>query len=824
MLNQLIMNNKTQVLIIILIFIYQSIFAQDIIISGKVLDEFNGMPLEYATIIFTSNGNIDEVFGGVTNDKGDFNITLKQGDYNVKVEFIGYTSLTISKKHFFKDTSFGTISLSENTQGLSEVIVTSEKKHVSTKFDKKIYNVSKDLTTQGSNALEALNNVPSVNVSVDGSVMLRGSSDVRILVNGKPSGLVGISSNKALERLSVNSIEAIEVITNPSARYDAEGVSGIINIILKKGRVQGFNGSVQSTVGNPVNYGLSANINYRKEKMNVFASGSYGYVKTPGEGFANTTYFNEDGTILAFLDEESTKERGGHNFTFSLGSDYYINDTNTITFMGLVTKENNDNVGSLWFDTFDEQYNLLHTRLRTETETEQDASNEFLLTYESFFNDDEEHILTVSAKYDSNKEDEHSLYKDVFIVGTGENALDKAITLETQNNLLLQVDYIFPFSEKGKIEAGYKSNFRNVNSTFTVEEFDYDANSWNVNTNLSSELDYKEDIHAIYGQYANTFNKFNLFAGARVEALDIDYFAENTFFNKNYINLFPTLHLGYILSETAELKTSYSKRIKRPGFRDLSPFSSYTNDINLSSGNPNLNPMFTNAFELGYIKSLGNLNLNTTTYFQCSTDLIQDVTTQTGSFTEDGIPIWITKPFNIGTEKRYGFEVSSFYKPNSWFQINADVNVFGYNQKGSYENIIEDADNTGSFVEVTEMVDFSSSSWFARIAPKFKFPKDFQVQIRMIYNGAFKESNSNKKSVFVTNVAINKELFDGKGSLNLSVSDLFNSRVNKSENFNANSVSYEEYQDSKRQINLVFSYRFKNFKEAKLEVIETENI
>ena len=811
------MNTKIYIVIVFLISICESTFAQNITVSGKVLGKLNNTPLEYATIIFTSVEDTNKIYGGITNEKGGFDITIKQGDYHIKVEFMGYTSYQTTNKTLLKDTSLGAILLSEDAQALSELVVISEKKLVSTNFDKKIYNVSKDLTTQGSNALETLNNVPSVNVSVDGGVMLRGSSNIRILINGKPSGLAGISNTQALERLQANSIESIEVITNPSARYDAEGASGIINIILKKGRVQGFNGSIQTVIGNPTNYGISANINYRKEKFNVFANGAYGYVKTPGENFINTMYVNEDSITTGFLNERSTKKRGGQNFTFAFGSDLYFNDKNTLTFMGLVTKEDNDNMGNLWFDTFDVQHNLLQTRLRTDAEKELDANNEFSLTYESFFDANKKHILTIAAKYDSNKEDEHSFYNDTFIIGTGADAQDRATTLETQNNLLLQADYIFPFAENGMIEAGYKSNFRNVSYNFTVEEFD--ANIWNTNTDLSNELHYKENIHAIYGQYANTFGKFNLLAGARAEAsnITIDYFTTNTFLKKNYTNLFPTLHLGYELSEAGELKASYSKRIKRIGFHQLNPFSSYTNDIHLRSGNPDLNPMFTNAFELGYLKNWEQVNLNATTYFQYSTDLVQNITTQTGRFTEDGIPILISKPLNIGTENRYGLEVSSTYKPNSWLQINADANVFGYNQQGSYPNTIEDSNNPGNYVNTTETVNFSSSSWFARIAPKFQLPKDYNIQLRMIYNGAFKESNLYRKPVFVTNIAVNKELFDGKGSLNLSISDLFNSRINKIESYNTSFSSYGEYQNSKRQLNLTFTYRFRNFKEKSIE-------
>lgn len=787
-------------------------------VTGKVIEKGTNVALEYATVSFTETGQQTPKYGGITNEKGEFSIEIEAGTYDVKVEFIGYKSMTLKNQQILKDLDLGTLYLLEDAEALGEVVIKGEKRLFETKLDKKIYNISKDLTAQSTNVLQALNNVPSVSVSVDGGITLRGNSNVRVLVNGKPSGLIGISDTQGLERLSSNSIESIEIITNPSARYDAEGASGIINIILKKGKNLGFNGSVQAVVGVAETYGIGTNLNYRMRKLNVFTNLNFEYSKRPGNQLVNTTYFDETTRdITGFLNQSQDITRGGPQYTFALGADYYFNDKNTLTFIGLYTGEDNDNIGTLTFNNYDANRNLISTRLRDEHEIEDEKSDEYTLTYKSIFDEDEEHLLVIEAKYDSNVEIESANFEDTYTFGNFENQKDRTATEENQQNLLLQADYIFPFSENGQFEAGIRSNIRTIKYNSVIEEFNNTTNIWELNTNLSNRMDYGENIYAVYAQYANTFGKFNMLAGLRLEVtdIDVDQYTANISFDKNYNNLFPSFHLGYELSENAELKTSYGRRISRPGFRSLNPFSGFSDDVNLFSGNPDLNPVFTNVAELGYSKNWDNISIDAVGYFQYSEDIIQRIPTNSGMVNSENIPVLITRPVNVGTENRYGIELSSLYKPTNWLRVNGTINWYRFKQNGSFDNVISDPTNPTNLITQRQSLNTSSSSWFARLSPKVSLPKDIDLQIALQYDAPFKETNTTKREIFVTNISVNKELFKGRGSINLNASDVFNSRVRRRDAFNTTFRSYSEYQRFERQINLTFTYRFRNIIEER---------
>ena len=783
------------------------------IVTGKILQKETNIPLEYATISFTETGKANPKYGGITDEKGTFSIEVEKGTYTIEIEFIGFKPFYLENKRIENDLDLGILYLSEDAKLLSEVIVKGEKSLLENKLDKKIYNIGQDLNAQSSNVLQALNNVPSVAVSVEGSITLRGNNNVRILINGKPSGLVGISDAQGLERLSSNAVESIEIITNPSARYDAEGASGIINIILKKGKNIGFNGTVQTVIGIPETLGIGGNLNYRTKKFNVFTNFNFEDSKRPGNESVNTTFFDETtGTTTGFLTQSQEITRDGSEYTLAIGVDYYFNEKNSLTFMGLYDHEGNDNEGLSIFNTFDFNRTLISVRLRDERELEEDASDEYTVTYKSIFDEEEKHLLTVEAKYDSNTEIESANFNDTYTFGNSENTQDRTATDERQNNLLIQADYVFPFSETGIFEAGYRSTIRTIKFNSTVENFNTNTNSWELDSNLSNRMNYGEDIYAAYTQYTNTFGKFNILAGLRLEVTNINVtqFTTNVKFDKNYSNLFPSFSLGYKLNEKSEFKTSYSRRISRPSFRELNPFADYSNDLNLISGNPDLDPVFTNSLELGHAKNWDKITLETTGYFQYSEDIFQLITTNSGMLHEENIPILITRPVNVGIENRYGMEVSSIYSPTNWLQVNGSLNWFHFEQNASIDNTIQDPNNNNELITQRQSLNTSSSSWFTRISSKIAFPNHIDLQIGIQYDAPFKEVNTTRRDILVSNISVNKEFFKGRGAINLNVSDVFNSRVCSQEASSKTFLSSSEFQYFERQINLMFTYRFKN--------------
>ena len=300
-----------------------------ITITGKIIEKKSKLPLEYATITFKNSKNPKLIFGGITDNKGDYYIEIVPGIYNITLEFISFKPTFIPQKELTQSTNLGTIALEEDATQLNEVVVRAEKTTVEIKLDKKVYNVGQDMMVKGGTASDVLDNVPSVTVDADGNVALRGNDNVKILIDGRPSNAINIAD--ALRTISADALDKIEVITNPSARYDAEGGGGIINILLKKGKNQGINGTIIGTVGNPKNYGLVSNVNFKSEQFNLFSTLGYNDSKAPGKSKTDTDYLNPDGTIQKTINERSTRERGRKGFNYTIGLDWYLDKNLTWT-------------------------------------------------------------------------------------------------------------------------------------------------------------------------------------------------------------------------------------------------------------------------------------------------------------------------------------------------------------------------------------------------------------------------------------------------------------------------------------------------------------
>ena len=326
--------NKTSLFFVVLIFTFLNVFSQkpqniQISIIGNIVDSKTNEPLEYATIVL-NNQKTKQLSGGITDEKGNFNIKVNPGIYDISFEFISFKTIKLPNKTINSSINFGTIKLSEDSDKLDEIVIIAEKSTVEIRLDKRIYNVGKDMTVKGGSASDVLDNVPSVDVDVEGNVSLRGNENVRILIDGKPSALVGLSGTDALRQLPADAIERVEVVTSPSARYDAEGTAGILNIILRKGVAKGFNGSMNATVGDPKQYRIASNVNYRTKKVNFFTNLGYRNSSGPGKYLTNLTIFeNESINSLRIEDRDFERNRNGYNI--NLGLEYFLSDKSSIT-------------------------------------------------------------------------------------------------------------------------------------------------------------------------------------------------------------------------------------------------------------------------------------------------------------------------------------------------------------------------------------------------------------------------------------------------------------------------------------------------------------
>ena len=757
-------------------------------LTGTVLDAESREPLAYAAVSVLNRPDSSLVDGVVTDETGSFTLETRQQDFLVRIEYLSYEPKYVSD---FSGQQGRTIRLDDiylraSDQMLQEVKVKGRREQVVMSLDKKVFNVSEDLSRIGGNAQDVLDNIPSVTVDVDGNVSLRGSGNVRILVNGKQSGLVGISGADALRQLSSNLIERVEVVTNPSAKYDAEGMSGIINIVLKKDSNQGLNGSFDLYTGYPQDHSVAANLNYRREKINFFGSYGFQYEKRPGNSYQRRVLTNEDGTTDVLVQDETfTRSEYSHNFR--TGLDYFINPKNTLTGAFLFRTGRGNNINELNQLNYDGNDVLLGGKVRNFDERETEPNMDYNLSYKRTF-DKKEQVLTVDANYTYGYEeevadiDEEPYSTDVPVSELRDQF--SSIT-ETNDNLVVQADYSQPIFGKGKLDAGYKSSIRNINNDYFVEELR--DGQWVTLPEVTNQFAYDEDIHAVYATVGNEQEKFTYQLGLRVEATQIDtrLIETNEENTKEYLNAFPTGHFAYNLKNYNTLQLSYSRRIDRPYYRSLSPFYSYTNPYYLRTGNPDLDPEFTHSFELGHMKNWQRSSLSSAVYYR-HTD---GVTERIESVTEDGVTI--SRPENLSTENSMGLELVASSDILDWWKVNGSANFF---------RSITDGSNLGtSFYADTY-------SWFARLNSRMDLKVvDFQAMFN--YRAAAQTTQGRRLPYSYLDLAFVRDVWGDKGTLSLKVSDVFNSRVYRSTSSGEDFFIDRSYRRSVTQVSLGLTFR-----------------
>ncbi|MDG2073904.1 MAG: TonB-dependent receptor, partial [Polaribacter sp.] len=584
---------KKSILILICLFSISAIIAQrpaqakTFSVSGKVIDKDTKEPLEYATVVL-KNIKDNKLSGGITDGKGEFFIKIAGGTYDISVEFISFKTVNFKNTTIDKDIKLGTVILSEDGQVLDEVNIIPEKSTVDIRLDKKIYNVGKDMTVKGGSVSDVLDNVPSVSVDVEGAVSLRGNENVRILIDGKPSSLVGLDGASALRQLPADAIERVEVITSPSARYDAEGTAGIINIILRKGKVTGFNGSINPSIGNPTQYGISTNLNYRTKKYNLFTNSGYSYRDGPGNSINNSTYFDNSGNITGYLNELRNNNRLRKGFNTSFGMEYYINDNSSILGNVVIRKSDGENTSSNNVEVFDASNSLTDTRTRNENELSDSKSFQYSINYTNKLNDTGKK-LTIDLQYSKSDQDETgTIFQNSAFVEDNN-------TIQNSERKLFQIDYVFPKEDGSQIELGYRANLEKSNSDYKNTPI---IPYTNPLLDPSNNLEFTQNVYAFYGQYGKKHDKFSYLLGLRGELTDqkINLLTTNENYDKSYIGLFPTVNLGYELNDTESITVGYSKRLRRPRSYFLNPFESRSSETNIFKGNVSLDPTYTNSF------------------------------------------------------------------------------------------------------------------------------------------------------------------------------------------------------------------------------------
>ena len=777
------------------------------------MDQETDQPLEYATLVLQNVRNPDKVTGGITDANGKFEVETAPGNYNVSVEYISYKSYKLENQNLRSSKDLGVIRLALDVSQLAEVEVVGERTTVELRLDKKVYNVGSDLTVKGGSVTDVLSNVPSVSVDVEGNISLRGNESVRILINGKPSALSGLSP-EALQQLPADAIEKVEVITNPSARYDAEGTAGILNIILKQSKTAGVNGSVNVYTGHPETYGGSLSLNLRRDNFNIFTNTTYRYRSGPGNALFDQENFDSNGNTLSYQNEIRDYQRKDKSFNTNVGFELFFSETSSITNSLVFSKSNGDNTVNVDFSNFDANRTPTIQRNRFTVEDEFEEEVQYSLNYQKKF-EKEGHTLTFDYQYSKGVDDENSIIEEVIL---GDNiALDTERTIDNQTQVsqLVQMDYVLPFGkdDQSQFELGYRGTFNNNNTDFDfgIQQQNGDFTS---DPNFSNELNYKEYVNAAYTQLGTKFNKFSILGGLRMEASDIGIELVNTneLTNKDYVNWFPSIFLGYEFSEKEQVTLSYSKRLRRPWSRFINPFPSRSSNTNLFQGNPDLDPTFTDSYDLGYLKRWDKFTFTTSGYFNRSTGVFQFVSRETGDFVtienpDDPqnpivVPVQVRSPINLATEERMGMEFTTTYTPKRNWRLTWNLNAFQRDLKGDFTYINSQDE------EIVQNFDANNFSWFTRFSAKIPLPGKIDFQTNFFYMGPSEDAQNTNKGMLSSDLGLSKDILKDKGSLTLNVGDIFNSRKRITDTRTENVATYSEFQWRQRQITLSFQYRF----------------
>jgi outer membrane receptor protein involved in Fe transport len=726
--------------------------------------------------------------------------SISPGTYILRVGFVGYHRY--ERKNIIlnpgQQLNLGNLSLrTSGSQVLKEVEITAAAPGMVVGIDRKVFNVEQSLISQGGSVTDLLSDIPSLSVDADGTVSLRGSSSVRILIDGKPSAMAGSDITQVLQSLPANSVQRIEVITNPSAKYEAEGQSGIINIVLKKNIRSGLNGVATASAGTYHNYNGGLSLNYRDSSFNYYGNYDFRRFRSVGNGNSQTRYKDNNGSI----DNNSESDRSGLGHSAKLGVDYFINQTTTIGVSGNFSIRDNKRNEDIFY-RYENLPELNGTSTRYSRQTEDDTGYDLNLDFKKEFKRVGEE-LTFNTAYGRNKEDGVQTFDQTF-----SNALtpaDRRInnTYEIGDNTNIQLDYVRPFDEYSKLEAGYRTTLETDEESQISTRYDPLTNNFAPDYKVSNKFDMQEDVHALYANYQNRISKsLGYQVGLRAEQAYMN--TTTTTFDPAipegqratpgrlaYFRVYPSIFLTQKFSEDQQLQLSYSRRVNRPNGWQVNPFVDVSDPLNIRQGNPNLRPEDIHSFELGYSRTLGKTSLTTSIYHRRVNEVIQMITQRVDSTSSATISQWN----NISRNESTGFELISKTALGSAVDITGNANVYYNRFKGSLEFNIAEQDGI---------------NWDANISTNIKFVKNLTAQIRGNYNAPRVQAQGKSIAMFVVDAALRLSMFENKGSLLLNVRDVFNQRRWGGYTETSQFIRNFESRRSLRTGMISFSYRFGN--------------
>ncbi|NOZ46432.1 MAG: TonB-dependent receptor [Chlorobi bacterium] len=765
-------------------------------VFGRVTGD-NNNPIEYANIGLYRIKDSLLVTGTISDKHGWFSLAnLAYGKYYVNVKFIGFnkyhsSDFMINPKQ--KSINLNDIVLTTKANQLGEVMVIEDKNPVEYKLDKKVVNVSQDLNSIGGTAVEVLENVPSVETDIDGNVSLRGSSDFLVLIDGKPSIFEG---SDALQQIPSSTIDKIEIITNPSAKYDPDGVSGIINVITKKNVLKGLNGLVNISVGTRDKYSGDATLSYKTKKINIFGGVNYSNQTMYGTGdMSRITYIADTNYHLTSLSDRNMKR---FRNSVKTGIDYYIDPNNTISFSGTFGQMGFGRnsladyhdftepvVNDLFYisqNNFDINRNYIRLNIDYLKKFKEDGHQLDLSVYQSFNNGSNNELLEQSIT----SNDWNTIVSSMFQQKTFENNNGK--------ELRAKADYERP-TEKGKIETGYQFRYENNSQTYNLEQFDTTLNQWNGLSQFANDLDYSRYIQSLYFLYTGKSGIFEYKTGLRGEYTNrlIKQNKLNTEFPVKRLDWFPTLHVSLDLSDLNQLQVSYGRRIRRPRPWYLDPFVNYIDQQNIRVGNPSLEPENIDSYELNFMHKFGRSFVSVESYYRQTNNKIN----RTHTLGENNIMVHTFT--NLDRDYSLGMEFMANLQINKWWRFNTTANYFKYKVEGNIEGV--------------DLVQ-STNTWSVRFNSTFKIKKSTKLQLTGYYSGPSVTVQGNREGFYFTNIGIKQDLWNRKANITLQVRDVFGTMKHSFISSGQNFYLSNEFNREPRVVTLQFSYIINNYKKA----------
>ena len=751
---------------------------------GQILDD-QGKGLPYVSVAFFNSKDSNYVKGAATEPNGRFTVQIPSGNYFAKISFLSFEDKTINNILITdKDVDLKKVRLEPAVNDLDEFVIVEEKRLLELDLDKKVFNVDKDVTNIGADASEILDGVPSVEVDIDGNVSLRGSGNVRVLINGKPSGMMGMSTADVLKQMDATLIEKVEVITNPSARYDAEGEVGIINIVMKKDRREGVNGSVNANFGYPDNFGGGFNITFKQKHFNVFTGYGASYRSSPGSSANKQTFTYPDTTFSYSADSKTGRISLNNNF--NLGTEVFLNQYNSFTVSGRYSFGDGDNETNLVYTDLDQFGETVQTVNRDEIEDKDRSSYDVSFNYRKTFKK-KERLLTFSVSRSDRVDNENSTILQTSSNVALPNIDQRIFNNEGGENWLFQTDYIHPI-KKGKIEVGLKQTIQKIDDDYAVEQFNTTINEWEYVPGFKNLVLYDETVSAAYLMVGKKMNKFSAQLGVRAEFTDIktELVTTNEKNNRDYLNFFPSTHFSYQLKKDNSIQLGYSKRIRRPRHYWLLPFFSFTDSRSNASGNPNINPEFSDSYELGHLKNWKKSSLLSSVYYRYTTNTMDWVTVS------DAEGVTQRRPENLGVKNSFGLEFSGSHEIIKWWNVRGSFNFFREIRDGSFQGRSFDVD---------------TYAWSTRLNSKWTIKKKINLQLSGNYRAPQQSPQGERLARYSIDGGFSFDVLKGNGTVAFNVKDMLNSRRRQSTSQGVNFVSESEMQWRSRFFRVSFTYR-----------------